>query len=953
MESARRMLSLDGEWKFAYNKDDAAAKNNSLPEKSEYQISIPVPGFWDDYEERMVYADFWSRDRRINPDYQPLTMPVGSGSPPDMSLPYLVGCGWYKRSFDAEADWKEKRVTLHVGGVVMEAWVWLNGTLIGYHKGHLTPFSFLLGENLRCGKENELIIAVSNICADRVGCSIRGNKGKSGGISRNIKLEVTGKVRLADCFVHADRSLEQLHWQVELEGLEKDIPGEIVWEISDLDRALTMISGSVSVLESRNKDLESKDFICWHSGIGKLEQWSDTYPKLYRIRLTLFIEGNLTDSLEQNFGLRRMESVDSNLYLNQKPLFLRGATDHAYFPKTCTVPTDKSYYIETLKCLKSYGFNWVRFHTWIPPVECLEAADTLGMLLQVEMANGFSEAEWLDAIYTCRRHPSVILYCCGNEVRIDEFMLEYLERMAGYIHRMVPDALFNPMEALRGLEYDIDDEHPGFSEKLFRYDRLERLEQFSDVLSPHGGQFSYHSLQTTEQAAEERLQKYHRPCLIHEAGINDSYLNLDLQSRYEGTRIGTKLYAAVSAYARRMGVLEQTPVYYQNSCRWMKQILKYSLENLRRNHRIHGYDLLGAVDCHWHRSGYACGFLNEFYELKAGFSKDEILSFNNESILLADVGKMRNVNGGECLEVPVYVSLYGKADGEHGVLSWQLAGDNQTVYHNEVLSVPDVGAGRVSELTRLRVVFPLLPYPEKVILRLHYSSEAYQLDNAWEYWVFPAKAPYFGIQHEDGNYVIVEAMDEDVVNTLAEGARVLLLGSGAFPSVKTSFQIMTAGRNQGLNATVIYDHPITRRFPHERYCSWQFYTMLEDGEAVVFDDSEIPFHPIIEEVSGYKLIRKQAGMFELQVGKGKLFICSLKLSKEDSGACYLRQLIENYIVSEEFQPQENVPAEKLLEQCRRLKQLRINFSTDEGYDVNGHVRSENEYFKGESDRTGK
>ena len=45
-----------------------------------------------------------------------------------------------------------------------------------------------------------------------------------------------------------------------------------------------------------------------------------------------------------------------------------------------------------------------------------------------------------------------------------------------------------------------------------------------------------------------RFSIYHHPCMIHEAGINDSWLNLDLEHRYEGTRIGTSLYAACLLY---------------------------------------------------------------------------------------------------------------------------------------------------------------------------------------------------------------------------------------------------------------------------------------------------------------------------------------------------------------------------------------------------------------------
>ena len=61
--------------------------------------------------------------------------------------------------------------------------------------------------------------------------------------------------------------------------------------------------------------------------------------------------------------------------------------------------------------------------------------------------------EWLDILHACRTHPSVVIYCCGNEELLDDDMIRYLEQMATLLRELVPDALFNPQEAMRGVEY--------------------------------------------------------------------------------------------------------------------------------------------------------------------------------------------------------------------------------------------------------------------------------------------------------------------------------------------------------------------------------------------------------------------------------------------------------------------------------------------------------------------
>ena len=108
------------------------------------------------------------------------------------------------------------------------------------------------------------------------------------------------------------------------------------------------------------------------------------------------------------------------------------------------------------------------------------------MLMQVEAPNGFTESEFLDILITCRRHPCVILYCCGNEVQIDDTMEEKLKRMSEHCHRLAPDCLYNPMSALFNIELRMDEKESGYTKNPVPHNavRLARVEAFSDALSP-------------------------------------------------------------------------------------------------------------------------------------------------------------------------------------------------------------------------------------------------------------------------------------------------------------------------------------------------------------------------------------------------------------------------------------------------------------------------------------
>ena len=96
----------------------------------------------------------------------------------------------------------------------------------------------------------------------------------------------------------------------------------------------------------------------------------------------------------QKFGLRRLVTDGERLLLNGKPTYLRGVTEHCYFPKTVHLPRDLDYYRMITRKRKELGFNFVRFHTFVPPVEYLEATDELGMLVHVETPNFVTEPEF-------------------------------------------------------------------------------------------------------------------------------------------------------------------------------------------------------------------------------------------------------------------------------------------------------------------------------------------------------------------------------------------------------------------------------------------------------------------------------------------------------------------------------------------------------------------------------
>ena len=942
MNKSRKEFVLDGDWSFAYTKYAPEPENANFPAEETYEVELPVPAYWDDCKGRLKYAKFWARDCKFNPEARRIEeFPLGGQKPPDASLPYLLGTGWYKKSFEVPANWENMCITLNMGGAMLDAWVWLNGEYVGTQYSCGKPFELALDQWIKPGETNELLIAVSNLKKTRNGCSIRGYKGLSAGINGSVKILVSGKARIEDCYVRTTSEQDCLIWNVKVRRNEVESNAmnlNLCWNLTDPITKKILGQGMVAV---------DGDELCFDTDTFGMEPWSDKNPKLYEIALSLVerkcaetddvSDGTAevaVDSLTQSFGMRFLKREGTSILLNGKPLFLRGTTDHAYFAETCTVPNDLSYYMRTIKALKEAGFNWMRFHTTIPPVECMEAADKLGMLIQTETQNGFAEKDFLEMLILCRKHPSVILYCAGNEVPIVDAIEEKLAKMAEHCRALAPDCLYDPMEALGKIEFKVDEDAPGYKEKPFPHnaDILARVREFSDVLAPAVWVFSYHSLFPDMEKINERFSVYERPCLVHEAGIFDTYLNLDLEKRYENTRIGTDLFRAVRAYIDEMGMLDMAPTYYQNSCKWMKNLMKFALEKSRRCPSIAGYDFLGAIDCHWHRSGYATGVMNEFYELKAGFTTRELQQFNGESILVSDADHERSLFVGERKDVELFASLYGEEELQSGTLFWTLEDERKRVRLSGSLEVQDIKLGVLTNLGKVSVgLDEVSGVGEHLKLIVELRGGVYNISNEWDYWVFNRP------EASANRIKVTDKITEQDVQDMEKGARILLLGSGPFGGIPITYQITPGGRVNGNNSTVVYDHPLTRDFPHDGFCDWQFAPLFRDGGAVVFNDLDIPFKPIVEIVSTYKMIRKQAGIFELAIGKGGLLVCTMNVTSRDPAAQALYACMLRYLASEDFAPEVKVSSAKMQEIMETNVDIEVDFTTDECYDTGGHI----------------
>ncbi len=155
--------------------------------------------------------------------------------------------------------------------------------------------------------------------------------------------------------------------------------------------------------------------------------WHPRNPQLYQLKAVRAHNGEKVQTIEQKTAFREFTVRDSEFYVNGKPYMLRGQNGFSH----ANIPHDREYIQKFVAAVKAQGVEISRFHTEPPSHAWLDECDRQGIMVIFEMAIHGSmgcypfdhpifrrnaEAEMLSLIKEYRRHPSISLWCLGNEM---------------------------------------------------------------------------------------------------------------------------------------------------------------------------------------------------------------------------------------------------------------------------------------------------------------------------------------------------------------------------------------------------------------------------------------------------------------------------------------------------------------------------------------------------------
>jgi hypothetical protein len=903
-------IDLCGSWQFETDPEDAGVRERWFEGGRQFKRQIQVPGAWNTQG-----IEFDTREQLQRYLAKPVEEKLrGPGTEADRLFHVYPGPGWYRRVVPVPESWRGKAIWLKFGGVHRNADVWIDGKHVGTHIGYVVPFEYDVTKLVAPGEDATITLRVDarrNRDIDPLmGCmdTLDFLYLTWGGVHRKVSLEATGDTWIDDVFVVPHVLQEEAAVRVSPGHTSDAVRRQLRAVVEVLDQQGKPVAAGEKPLSA-----DSPAAVTLKLPGAKL--WSPSQPHLYAARVTLLDGENRLDEKRVRFGMREFRVEGRKFLLNGQPIFLRGYGDDCIYPNTIAPPADQEEYRRRFRIVKDFGFNYARHHSWTPVEEYLDVADEMGIMLQPEFPIAYrwdlaSKPEtkalylklWQEVIRRNRNHPSIVVWCMGNEI-YDSF------EQAPEMYRLAKD---------------LDPTRP-----VIDSDGVSRKPR--PTLDFGVWQFN-ESASCGYKDAKYRFDPTPLPVVAHEMGY---FVSLPDLRQIDLFRDGLKPYWLYDAKdkASKTGVETAYPQWVDCSNRLQAACLKTNIEAARRSN-LQGYHVWLFQDYPW----CAEGVVDMFYRPKA-ITAEQFRKFNAPTVLLTTPDR-RNYRFGEKTEFPLYVSRYEQESTKGATLRWELFAKDERLVAGlqEGLAIP---CGEVKLLATISFEVPRRSQAEQLRLVVRLEDAHGIATNDWKIWCFPAErfvsdrfvvagSEWLQRQYPQSvgkaeslpsrtGLLVTDRWESSVLDHLAAGGCVLMLNpEPVFPTATTRYRPSGWDPSDPAgHVGTIFDpqHPALKSMSSEGWCDLEFYDLIQGGKAILLEQTRVTGEPIIRMIDVPQRLARKAYLFETKVGPGKLLVSGLNFSAAvpagDPAAVYCLDELIRYAASDGFQPQSSIPPEDL------------------------------------------
>ncbi len=270
----------------------------------------------------------------------------------------------YRRRITLPLGFVRDRVILHFGAIDQEAWVYVNGKLVGRRLGGYIPFSFDITDAL-AGEVTEICVTVRD--------------------SYDLKYPYGKQTeRRGGMWYTPISGIWQTVW---LESVPRDHIESVRFTPREGGVRLEIAGGRVE----KTVKIEGLGTFTVHG--DKLDiypdeprLWTPEEPNLYYAEIS---DG--CDSVKTYFAIRWVDVREvggvRRLCLNGEPYVFNGLLDQGYFPDGLFMPATEDGYLDDIKLARRLGYNMLRKHIKIEPDIFYYFCDREGIAVFQDMVN--------------------------------------------------------------------------------------------------------------------------------------------------------------------------------------------------------------------------------------------------------------------------------------------------------------------------------------------------------------------------------------------------------------------------------------------------------------------------------------------------------------------------------------------------------------------------------------
>ena len=411
----RQTVSLNGDWHYIVDVQEEGYYD--------YRMNPTRWGFFNNAKpqrpEDLIEYDF---------DTAPTMRVPGDWNTQDERLFFYEGTVWFLRYFDYQPQ-GDRRALLYFGAVNYDCHVYVNGKKAGHHVGGFTPFNFDVTDLLHEGR-NFVIVKVDNKRSTSAVPTLIFDWWNYGGITRDVLLVNVPETYIENYSLQLSKAVKgkKRFLDFSLQLNRKEAGREVTLNIPELKLKQKFITDANGCIYSKLSTLNSK-----------LNLWSPSNPKLYRVELEM--DG---ETISDSIGFRTIETRGKQILLNGSPIFLKGICLHEEKPNSGGRATSAEDARTLLTWAKELGCNFVRLAHYPHNEYMVREAEHMGILVWSEIPCYWTidwknegtyqnaQQQLTDMIQRDQNRANVIIWSIANETPHSAERDAFLGRLARY-----------------------------------------------------------------------------------------------------------------------------------------------------------------------------------------------------------------------------------------------------------------------------------------------------------------------------------------------------------------------------------------------------------------------------------------------------------------------------------------------------------------------------------------